>query len=105
MHAPHAAHVPIFARKRVASYAVLQVIRWQFFASDFGPRDGLGTPEFWSEYARCVRARVRALSAAALRVLCFLFEIGTLQALITMQLHDADDLSSCWHRQDGSCWR
>ena len=34
------------------SLRVLQVIRWESFSSDFGPRDGIGTREFWEEYAR-----------------------------------------------------
>ena len=87
-------------------------MRWESFSSDFGPKDGVGTPEFWSEYAR-----YEFLSSFASPRHCFMqliclhrghmreFHPSFISHLTTLQLHDIDNLSSDWHRQNGSCCR
>lgn len=56
-HHPHATPPPNFTHRRLTAVPPLvvhQVIRWETFSSDFGPKDGIGSPQFWEEYARYV---------------------------------------------------
>jgi len=43
---------------------------WESFTSDFGPKDGVGTREFWAEYARLVAAACVCLLLLLLLVVC-----------------------------------
>lgn len=88
---------------------LLQVIRWESFSSDFGPEGGVGTPEFWSEYARYEFLSSFASPRHCLMQLICLHRDHMRElppsSLTCLQLHDTDHVSPDWNRQNGSSGR